>query len=194
MVVRRVRASVTATLLLAAVMMVGAVPAGATVVERGHESDDFSFSHDDCGFEIVVEGTFEVRYRIRAGTGSLDGAFFVRENFALTETHTNPATGASFTVTGKGVFNEVRARHVEGNVFEFWAVEAGQPFVVYDSDGNLVLRDRGALRHHILFDTLGDDRPGGVVVADLGTQVHGPHPGWETDADYCEFATSLIGA
>ncbi len=64
------------------------------------------------------------------------------------------------TITANASFNEIRAKRVEGTVFEFWAVEAGQ-FRMYDSDGRLVARDRGSVQFHILFDTEGDDVPGG---------------------------------
>ena len=178
--------------LAAAVMILTATPAGATVVERGHYSDSFSFSYDDCGFEVVVEGTASGHYRIRAGKGTTDTAFFLLDNFSYVETHTNADTGASLTIEGNGVFNEIKATPVEGNVFEFEAVEAGQPFTVYDSDGNLVLRDRGSLHHHILFDTGGDDVPGGEEIEYLGADVHGPHPGFVLD--FCEIVTPLIGS
>jgi hypothetical protein len=81
---------------------------------------------------------------------------------------------------------------VEGDILEFEAVEAGQPFVVYDADGNLVLRDRGSIHHHALFDTGGDDVVGADFIEDLGADVHGPHPGFETD--FCEIITPLIGS
>jgi hypothetical protein len=66
-----------------------------------------------------------------------------------------------------------------------------QPFAVYDSAGNLVVRDRGSIHFHALFDTLGDDVPGGVFLQDLGADVHGPHPGFE---DFCGIITPLIGS
>ena len=51
-------------------------------------------------------------------------------------------------------------------------------------------RDRGSVHHHILFDTEGDDLPGGIFVEDLGADVHGPHPGFD---DFCGLITPLIG-
>jgi hypothetical protein len=177
---------------VAAVLVFGGAPAGATVVESGHYSDSYSFSYDDCGFDVLVEGTASGHFRIRAGKGKTDSAFFVNDNFSYTETHTNPDTGAFLTIKGNAVFNEIRATRLEGNIFEFEAVEAGQPFAVYDSAGNLVVRDRGSIHFHALFDTLGDDVPGGEFLEDLGADVHGPHPGFETD--FCEIITPLIGS
>lgn len=177
---------------VAAVLVFGGAPAGATVVESGRYSDSYSFSYDDCGFDVLVEGTASGHFRIRAGKGKTDSAFFVNDNFSYTETHTNPDTGAFLTIKGNAVFNEIRATRLEGNIFEFEAVEAGQPFAVYDSAGNLVLRDRGSIHFHALFDTGGDDVPGGEFLEDLGADVHGPHPGFETD--FCEIITPLIGS
>ena len=173
----------------AAMVILGGTPAGATVVERGTYDESYTDSYDDCGFAVEVQGTASGHFRIRAGKGKDATAFFLNDNFSYEETHTNAATGEFVTITGNGVFNEVKATRVSGNVFEFTAVEAGQPFRVFDSDGDLVLRDRGSLRHHALFDTLGDDVVGGEFIADLGTDVHGPHPG----LDFCGVITSLIG-
>ena len=63
--------------------------------------------------------------------------------------------------------HETKATHVSGTIFEFTSVNAGQPFVVRDSDGNLILRDRGVIRQVIQVDTLGDVVPGGAFVADV---------------------------
>jgi hypothetical protein len=153
--------------------------------------NSYSFSYDDCGFDVDAEGTESGHFRIRAGTSKRATAFFVNDNFSYTETHTNHDTGAFFTLRGNAVFNEIRGTRIEGNIFQFEAVEAGQPFVVYDSDGNLVLRDRGSIHHRDLFDTEGDDVPGGIFVASLEPSVHGPHPGFDTD--FCEIITPLIG-
>jgi hypothetical protein len=176
----------------AVVAILTATPVGATVVDRGQYTDSYSFEYDDCGFPVLVEGTVSGHFRIRAGKGKTDTAFFLNDNNSYTETHTNADTGATLTISGNSVFNEIKATRVEGNIFEFEAVEAGQPFRVYDSAGNLVLRDRGSIHHHSLFDTEGDDVPGGIFIADLPADVHGPHPGFDTD--FCEIITPLIGS
>jgi hypothetical protein len=176
----------------AAVLAFGTSVAWATVVEKGFYSDSYAFTYDDCGFEVAGEGTASGHFRIRAGKGETDRAFFVSDNFSYEETHTNVETGAFLTIKGNGVFNEIKATHVSGNIFEFEAVEAGQPFVVYDSDGDLVLRDRGSIHHHALFDVGDDDVPGAELIEYLGGDVHGPHPGFDTD--FCEIITPLIGS
>ena len=175
----------------AAVTAFGGPSANATVVDRGHYfSEPYSFSHDDCGFDVDVEGTSSGVFRVRAGKGKTATAFYGHDNYSFVETQTNPETGAFVTITANAVFNEIKARRVKGSIFEFEAVEAGQ-FRMYDSDGRLVARDRGSLRHHILFDTEGDDVPGGIFVDDLGVDVNGPHPGFD---DFCGLITPLIGS
>ena len=187
----RTRNLAAAAAVAAAVTVFGGAPSNATVVDKDHYfSEPYSFSHDECGFEVEVKGTSSGVLRIRAGKGKTATAFYLHDNYSFVETQTNPETGAFVTITANAVFNEIKARRVEGNVFEFEAVEAGQ-FRLYDSDGRLVARDRGSLHHHILFDTEGDDEPGGIFVEDLGTDVHGPHPGLD---DFCGLITPLIGS
>lgn len=176
---------------LAASAAIGVPAAQATVVDSGHYSDSYSFEYDDCGYLVVVEGTSSGHFRVRAGKGKTATAFFVNDNFSYTETHTNAETGEFVTIKGNAVFNEVKARPLGGNLFEFTAVEAGRPFTLYDSTGKLVARDRGAIRHHAIFDTLGDDIPGGELVEDLEPEVHGPHPGFD---DFCGLMDPLIGS
>jgi hypothetical protein len=42
----------------------------------------------------------------------------------------------------------------------------------------------------ILFDTEGDDIPGGIFIEELSAEAHGPHPGFD---DFCGLITPLIG-
>ena len=164
----------------------------ATVVDSGFYSDEpYAFGYDDCGFDVSVEGTSSGHFRIRAGKGATETAFFLSDNYSYTETHTNVETGAFVTIKGDAVFNEIKATPLGGNIFRFEAVEAGRPFELYDSEGNLVARDRGSIQRTALFDTLGDDEPGGVFLEDLGADVHGPHPGFD---DFCALVTPLIGS
>ena len=186
------RALAAITTAAAAVAIAGGVPAGATVIESGHYANSYSDSYSDCGFPVVVQGTDSGVFRVRAGKGKDASAFFLHDNYSYSETHTNTDTGEFLTITGNAVYNEVKGTRVSGNVFEFRTRESGQPFRVYDSAGRLVLRDRGTIAGRFLFDTLGDDEPGGIFVEDLGASVHGPHPGFETD--FCEIITPLIGS
>jgi hypothetical protein len=98
------------------------------------------------------------------------------------------------TFQGKGLTNELKAAHVAGNVYTFTTIEAGQPFTVRNSAGQVVLRDRGVVRHRILFDTLGDSTPGGVTIDDTIIGVGGPHPSLDqTDDDFCAMVRALVG-
>ena len=156
-------------------------PVSATVILRDHYSDDYAFSFDDCGFWMDVSGHDEGIAQIRVGKGDLTTAFFLHDNYSFLETWTRRDTGDYFTLGGNGLFQETKATPVEGTIFEFTSINAGQPFVVWDSDGNVVVRDRGVIRQVIQFDTLGDDVPGGEFVAVVSFSVSGPHPGFDFD-------------
>ena len=187
----RVRSLSLAVSAVAVVTALGAGTARATVVERDHyTSEPYSFSHHDCGFTVDVAGTTSGHFRTRAGNAKTDTAFFGLDNYSFTETQTNRTTGKFVTITANAVFNEVRAKRVEGNIFEFWAVEAGQ-FRMFDSNGRLVARDRGSILWHILFDTGGDEVPGGEVVEEFPPTLRGKHPGFE---NYCQLLTQLTGS
>lgn len=189
---RQVRVGMLAVALaLAAASIVGTSPAGATVFDKGRFIEPYSFTYDDCGFPVSVEGTEQGRYRLRQGKGKTASVFFLQVTASYREVHTNTDTGEWFVVRAHRVFNEVKATRVQGTIFKFVAIEAGQPFVVENSSGEIVMRDRGVIRYTFLFDTLGDGVPGGVEVEFLGADVRGPHPGFE--GDFCDIATDLIG-
>jgi hypothetical protein len=192
--IRLRRTAVLGLAIAALALAVGVQVAGATVVEKGRYAEQYAFVDDSCGFPLEFVGEVKGTYRIRQGTGKTASAFFLHDRFTYRDVVTNLETGEWFVLRGSGVFNEVKAKRVSGTVFEFTAVEAGQPFVIEDSTGRVVVRDRGVLRHRILFDTLGDDESGGEFVLDLGTTVHGPHPGFADDFPFCEIAAELTGA
>ena len=166
-------------------------PAGATIVDRGHTSDAYSFAFADCGFEIEINGSVSTRYRIREGSRADESAYFLHETFSFRETLTNPVTGEWVLLRGSGTANDVKATRLEGSLFEVKSIVAGQPFVLEDSDGNVVLRDRGVIRRWILFDTGGDDDPASTELALLDIEVGGPHPA--LFVDFCDIARDLIG-
>lgn len=170
-----------------------AAPAGATVIEHEKFHDEYSEDFKDCGLTLHLEGVADGQFVTRAGRGAEAGAFFGHANYAYRDVVTNTATGRFVVITGRAAFQEVKATPVEGTIFEFTAVEAGQPFALTDMDGNVVLRDRGAIRSVILFDTLGDNQPGGELVELISEQAFGPHPGFDlSEQEFCATVVPLL--
>jgi hypothetical protein len=173
-----------------AIMGVAAAAAPASVVEKGRfEDEPYEFSYD-CGFPVEVTGVGSGNFRLREGTGDDATAFFSLDRISFREIHTNPETGEWFSLSGHFTNNEVSARRVEGSLFEFRIIKAGPVAVIEDSDGNLVSRDRGVLRRTILFDTGGDQEPGGTFVDLVDLRLAGPHPSFDR---LCDVASELIG-
>ena len=179
------------TLALAvALICVAAAAAQAAVVEKGRFVDEsYGFSYD-CGFPVEVTGVASGNFRLREGTGNDATAFFSLDRVSYREIHTNPQTGAWFSVSGHFANNEVSATRVEGSLFTFKIIKAGPVAVIEDSDGNLVSRDRGVMRQTILFDTGGDQEPGGTFVDLVDLRFGGPHSTFDRR---CDVASELIG-
>jgi hypothetical protein len=170
--------------------LVLAAPVDGKALDRG------SFSGTDSGIEcdsFVRETTFSGSFSIKEATPATNGQFFYfTQQLEYTDVITNPETGAFFTVSGRSLFKEVRAQLVEGSTFKYRTIEVGQPFVITDMDGNVVLRDSGLIEVTYVFDSLGDSAPGGVLLEEPTlTLVAGPHPG--LDLDFCALANELIG-
>lgn len=176
---RRSVSMAAASAALSALLILSAPSAGATVVDRERYEFTDSFTFDDCGFEVSVESAGHGVASIRVGTGELDSAFFAHNKYWYTDTYS--ANGKFFTITGNGLFQEIRAIPRGGSLFEFTSVEAGQPFTVTDMNGEVLFRDRGAIIQTILFDTEGDDVPGGIFIEEVDLRVAGPHPGFFVD-------------
>jgi hypothetical protein len=135
------------------------------------------------------------RGALREGKGESEGAFLLLDLSEAMVTFTHTATGEWYRVHLDGTFNEVKARRVEGSILEFRAVEAGQRFTVYDSAGNVVMRDRGAIKYRFLFDTGGDDEPGGEWLEFYDFSFAGQHEAGRIVAEGgpCALAEHLLG-
>ena len=156
-----------------------AIPAAGAIFERGTFTDTGTDAYTCGDEEFSVSFEASGRFHLRTGKGNLDSFFVQHVNIAFHEVHTKLDTGETLTVSGRLLDKEIRATRVEGTVFEVTGIVAGQPFTVRDSDGRLLLRDRGVVVMTGLFDTLGDDVPGGDFLEELNVEVHGPHPGFE---------------
>ena len=170
----RVRLLSPAVAVVACLLVAGS--AMASVGFRDRYSFDYAFTYDCGGTEISVAGHTAGLTFVRIGKGDQATAFFAHDNFAYSETHTNP-DGDVLVISGNGLFQETKAVPLGDNQFAFSSRLAGQPFTVRDGDGNLVVRDRGVIRQTVVFDTLGDDTPGGIFVTDVSFEVAGPHDG-----------------
>lgn len=179
---------------LALVMLAwAALPAQAQVIN--HEHVEFTFSEDTelCGIAVRQDGEGSFTEHLRVGKGKTDSAFLAHVTYQYTDTFTNPANGKFLVVEGHAVFHDIKATRVEGSVFQFTSVEAGQVVVLRDSNGRVVLRDSGVIRSTLLFDTLGDDTPGGEELGERVTvRLAGPHPSFD-EAAYCAAVENLIG-
>jgi hypothetical protein len=181
----------TAGALAILVVMAGAVPAQATVFESGHFTFEESVNEDLCGIAVHRDTVASGHFRNRTGKGDLDQAFFGQSSIEFTDTFTNLATDASFSVEGRLTGMDVKATPLGGNVFEFKFRESGI-VVVRDIDGVVVARDRGAIWTTIVFDTLGDSMPGGEVLDETVDRISGPHPLFD-EAAFCATVHDLIG-
>ena len=169
---------------VAATAVLGGSPAGAAVSERNRFSGTETFTDAPCGTPLDVVSTFAGHEVMRTTRGG--EAFRVRTTYSFETVFTNPETGKWLVIHGHGTFNEVRARQVEGDVYEFVQHEAGQPFILEDSDGNVIARDAGLIEYTVVFDTLGDGEPGGEQIGDAEILLRGPHPGFDEDFPFCE--------
>lgn len=171
----------TAVFALVAILLPS--PAGATIFDRFsvEEADSFVFVplSNICGFEVQLAFEVSGDVIIREGKGKFDSAFFAHEKISYTETYS--ANGKYFTISGNFVFQETKAVPLGGSLFEFSSIQAGQPYTVRDMDGNVLLRDRGVIASTIVFDTLGDNVPGGTFIEEIDFRVGGPHPGLDVN-------------
>jgi hypothetical protein len=179
---------------LALAAMAWALPAPADVINHQRFADSFSDDDELCGIPVHVDGEESGFFHQRVGTGELDTLFFAHINVTATETITNPANSKFLVIESHAVIQQTNATRVEGTIFRVSDVTAGQPFVLRDMTGRVVLRNRGAIRGTILFDTLGDETPGGVVLDVISVRISGPHPELEMDEDaFCAVVQDLIG-
>lgn len=110
--------------------------------------------------------------------------FFFTNNYSFREVHTDPATGRWFVVMGNGQPKDVKAKPVGGNVFEVAIKNSGQPLIVEDSTGKVVLRFAGVATYRYTVETVGY-----TIVEFLGVTLAGHFPGGSA----CSAAGSILG-
>jgi hypothetical protein len=164
-----------------------AMPARGTVIHHEHFSFSDSFPDVICGVSVRHDVEVSGVGHVRVGKHGLTTAFFGMENYSGTGTLTNEANGNFVTVEHNGLLHDTKATLVSGTVFRFETIESGQPIRIRDMTGRVVARDRGVIRDTYLFDTLGDDTPGGLYLEQLRVRVSGPHSMLVGDFDEAAF-------
>jgi hypothetical protein len=154
---------------LLALVMVAPPASAARPLINEHYDDSFGDSFDDCGFVIEVDNHFWGHFMVWEVPGSDGEAYYGHDNYNYRNVFTNPETGAWFLGRGHALFREFDARHISGDIWSFKSNETGQPFVIEDSDGNVVIRDRGRINRTTTYDLLGDGQPGGEFISE---EVH----------------------
>ena len=159
----------------------GAVPAadaaGNSQVVRF--TDDFESW--DCGYPLAVHTE---QTHVFASRTTHDGVELFSDTYHVTELHTN-ADGESFVFEAKGVSKDLKAERLSETLTQFTFIQNGQPFVVKDSTGRVVNRDRGGIRLSYTFDSA----TGEFAFVDL--KASGPHPA--LDNELCEIVAPLVG-
>lgn len=183
----RVRAVLVAALALAAG---SASAANASIEVREHYSFTDTETWDDCGFEvhseIAVSGVLTFRQE-KPGSS----AYLASDRFTYRSVDTNPENGKWMVFRGKGSFKDIKATHVDGDIYHYRTHRAGQINVIENSDGDVLLRDSGVVVFDIVVDTGGDDDPDAEVLSFEIATIHGPHE--SLTGDICPTVTELIG-
>jgi hypothetical protein len=165
-------------------------PAIAKPVESETYEYHDTFNFRDCGLRLHGDDMGGGKLAVRAVKGT-DEAFLGRNNYWYRFVMTNRDNGKWMVLRGNGTFHEMAATQIEGDIWEFTAKEAGQPFVAEDMTGAVLLRDRGMLEERAIFDLLGDGEPGGELLEQEFIHVAGPHPSF--DVDFCDLVQDVIG-
>jgi dienelactone hydrolase len=133
---------------------------------------------------MAVDQTFSGRVGVRTGTGPASSYVFFTNNYSVQEVHTDPATGRWFVGRANGQVKDVQARPLGGNLFEVTTKSTGQPLVIEDSTGAVVLRWAGVMTFRFRFDSAS-----GVQVEFEGVTLAGHFP----DESACSAAGSILG-
>ncbi len=165
-----------------------------SVYERASYDDPYTYTDKECGFKMKIKGRAWGRSVMYNVPGSDGQAFLLDNRYHFADVVTNPRNGKKMYISGHGRFTEKKARHVEGDLWEFIQVDQGRPFTIKNGRHQTVLADHGKVVFRQVIDTLGDSKPGGDEVDfEVLRVVRGNFPSLKRDFDFCALAERLIG-
>ena len=187
----RIRIASLAVILGLALVAVVQAPAVAKPYESGTYEYHDTFSFRDCGLRLHGDDSGYGRFAIREIRGSEGEAYLAHDNYWYTLVVTNKDNGKWMVVRGHALFREMTGTQIDGDIWEFTARESGQPTIVEDMTGAVVMRDRGMIEFRGVFDVLGDGQPSGELIEEEILHIAGPHPLFE--GGLCGIVNELIG-
>jgi hypothetical protein len=185
-------------LVSAALVAFVAAPAEAhsdrgSLYSKERYNNPYSFVDRDCGFPFRVKGRAWGLIKIYNVKGSDGQAYLADDRWHFRETLKNPKNGKKMFVSGHGRFTELKARHLRGDIWKFFAVDRVHSFKIRNSHGKVVLREHGKIGLKSVQDTLGDGEPGSEVISEEIVFAKGQFPTLEPDFDFCRLVDRLIG-
>lgn len=140
----------TAVTTLVLITTTAADTSAAVILQEHFESSD-SGSTSVCGLDVDYERTGSVTVTIRQGPAGAPTEFWSWVG-SFREVLTNPENGAFIIISGRFNNRDVRATLIQDDVYRYRVHSAGQGFVVENSDGKVVYRERGLLAYDVWFD------------------------------------------
>lgn len=167
--------------------VVGAPAAQAAIWGQFKIDNQFAASFDECGITVDYTWKGDGVQTVRT-IPDTDQAYLDANSMHTYETWTNPANGKWFSATSHLNFRETSGTHIEGDLWRFDHKTTIGNSTITSSDGTVLYRDSGLVRDYVIFDTLGDHQPGGVVVGDGFISANGHF----TSPDFCELVSSQL--
>jgi hypothetical protein len=169
--------------LLAFPVTAGAGPGGGpTFHDHG---TDAGVDPNFCGTGVAVE--FAGRFNFVTWLAETGGEVQpIKESFNYSFTLTNPKTGRSIVDSAAGTRENEIIHGLESGPHTHLITEKGLRGKLKLANGRTLLHDSGTITFEISFDA--DDNVTGIEVL----QVHGPHPGFDSDL-WCDTATAALG-
>ena len=188
-------------LVLGAVLAVSLVSAPAQaqnprgdVYSEGPVDDRYRYTDDSCkGLPFKVKGRirgYETVYNVPGSDGQ---AYLGDFRHRYREVWTNPANGRkAFASAKRARIRELRAEHIKGDVWAFITLISGAPLILENDRGRVVLTEWGRIKLRIVYDTLGDGKPGAEFIRLSVISKRGNWPTFEKDFNFCKVVHRVL--
>lgn len=184
-------------LAIAGLLVVWVAPSvAAAPIERMHYSGSETGTEFTCGVTYDFEVTFSGLFMLKEGRRG-DPTPYLFDNYQFSDVH-HDSEGRGWIIQGNGLFKDLQIANVEGTVYQFVAIETGQPFSIRSLDGRVVLRDRGLLKTTFAVDTKGDSDLSNDEFIEGSFELlmdAGAHPGFDlTEEEFCAAVEAAVEA